>query len=172
VRTRAGRETMASPEPVSLRACARALGVSDYAVRKAVASGRLPATVVGADKRGKPVITDLSAAITAWEQNAAKPPKTSQTGRLAKAQEALTLERVKEKRFENERTRGEWVRLEDAKREAFESSRVIRERVLNVPSRLAPELAAETDPQKVFARLDAEIRAALHAAADALDEDS
>lgn len=163
---------MAAPDAVSLRAFARTLGVSDYAVRKAVASGRLPGSVLGHDGKGRTVIADIDAAKRSWTENAAKPTKQTQTGRLAKAQESLTLERVKRERFENEQRRGEWVRLEDSKREAFESSRIIRERLLNVASRLAPELAAETDPQKVFARLDAEIRAALHAAADALEQAS
>lgn len=160
---------LAMPE-TSLRGFARTLSVSDYAVRKAVASGRLPASCVGRDGRGRPVITDVDAAKAAWTANAAKLPKQTQTGRLAAAQEALTLERVKRERRENELAAGRLVSLNDAEKQRFESMRMVREQLLNVAPRLAPELAAETDPQKVFARLDVEIRAALHAVADALEQ--
>jgi hypothetical protein len=39
---------------------------------------------------------------------------------------------------------------------------------LNIPARVAAELAAESDPGKVHMRLDAAIREALNATADAL----
>lgn len=156
-------------EGISQRAFARSLRVSDYAVRKAIASGRIPAACVGSDDRGRPVIVDVERAHAAWVENAAK-TKTTRPGQLAKAQEALTLERVKREKFGNEQRRGKWVRVDEAQRQRFESHRMVRDRVLNVSSRLASELAAETDPQKVFARLDAELRAALEAAADAMLE--
>lgn len=166
MRTHAGQGMPDAASTLSLRAFSRLVGCSDYAVRKAVASGRLPRSVL--DEQGR--IVDVDAAKRAWMENAAKPPKDTQTGKLAAAQEALTLERVKRERRENELAAGKLVSLNDAERQRFESMRMVREQMLNVAPRLAPELAAETDPQKVFARLDAEIRAALHAIADALEQ--
>jgi hypothetical protein len=40
-------------------------------------------------------------------------------------------------------------------------ARIVRDSMLNIPDRVAAELAAETDPFKVQQRLSAEIRLAL-----------
>jgi hypothetical protein len=79
------------------------------------------------------------------------------------------MERFRKLRIENDLREGRVVDVRAAKREAFESARIIRESVLNLPARIAAELAAETDPAKVFARLDDALREALGDAADRLE---
>jgi hypothetical protein len=61
------------------------------------------------------------------------------------------------------------VEVSRASKEAFESARIIREAMLNLPARLAGELAAETDATAVHLRLDAAIREALGAASVQLE---
>jgi hypothetical protein len=158
-------------KPVSLRAFAKVLGVSHPAVRKAVAAGRLSTLVVGKNGRGQPVILNVEAARLEWEANASKPTKPGKGGAasLASVQRDIGLERKEKLRFENDLRRGRYVLLEDAKKEAFEAERIIREGVLNLATRLAPELAAETDPHHVFVLLDRELRAALGRIADDLE---
>jgi hypothetical protein len=63
---------------------------------------------------------------------------------------------------------GQLVEAAAVKRAAFEAARTIRDNVLNIPDRIASELAVETDPGKIHARLDLELRQALGAAADVL----
>lgn len=164
------------PAPVSLRAFAKVLGVSHPAVRKAIAAGRLSTLVVGKNERGQPVILNVEAARMEWEANASRPTKpagapkaSTAASSLASVQRDIGLERKEKLRFENDLRRGRYVLLEDAKREAFEAERIIREGVLNIATRLAPELAAETDPHRVYALLDKELRAALGRIADDLE---
>ena len=158
---------------MSIAAFARDRNVDEKAVRKAIASGRIPATCVGPSSTGRrQVITDVAAARAAWEANAAKvPPGPVDAGResLAEASRVATLERGRRLRMENDRREGMLVELAAARREAFDSARIIRETLLNLPARIAAELAGETDPGRVFQILDDAIREALHATADRLE---
>lgn len=165
-------DVIGSATPISLRAFSRLLDCSDYAVRKAVASGRLTAASVSRDAKGRPIVHDVEKAREEWAANATKLRRGTQTNSLAKVQEAIGQERLEEMRFEKERRRGLWITVEAARKEAFESERIVREAMLNITPRIAAELAAETDPQRLAARLEAEIRAALHAAADTLEQAS
>jgi hypothetical protein len=155
--------------PSSLRAFARSVGVSLATVQRGVASGRIPASLIGRNGQGQPVITDHVAALKAWHANASKPTKGNPPASLANVQRDVAIERKEKLRFENDLRRGRYVLLEDAKKEAFEAERIIREGVLNLATRLAPELAAETDPHQVFVLLDRELRAALGRIADDLE---
>ncbi|MGL4478792.1 MAG: hypothetical protein ACRCVK_11260 [Aeromonas veronii] len=59
-------------DSVSLRAFGAMIGVSGEAVRKAIASGRIPAHLVGKKARGSgmaPVILNPQQAAAAWQQN-------------------------------------------------------------------------------------------------------
>ncbi|UNC12872.1 hypothetical protein FE249_00830 [Acidiphilium multivorum] len=53
------------------------------------------------------------------------------------------------------------VRVDEVKNEAFKVARQVREAMLNIPDRLAAELAAASDPFMVHKRLADEIRQAL-----------
>lgn len=56
---------------------------------------------------------------------------------------------------------GELVSVADVRQELAKRLVACREYLLQIPSRLAPLLAAETDPAKCFALMDAELRHAL-----------
>jgi hypothetical protein len=164
----------AAGQVMTISAFGRDRNVDEKAVRKAIKSGRIPAACVGLSSTGRrQVITDVAAARLAWDANAAKvPPGPAVAGErqsLSEASRQATMERFRKLRIENDLREGRVVDVHAAKREAFESARIMREVLLNLPARIAAELAAETDPAKVFARLDDEIRQALGDAADRLE---
>ena len=55
------------------------------------------------------------------------------------------------------------VSVDSVKNEAFKIARQVRDSMLNIPDRIAPELAGETDTFKIHLRLTEEIRKALEA---------
>ena len=88
---------------------------------------------------------------------------------LIDAQQVVAIERGRKLRMENEVMRGQLVKRSLVAKEAFEAERIIREAMLNLPVRIAGELAAEHDAGRVQLRLDAAIREALNRAADQLE---
>lgn len=68
-------------------------------------------------------------------------------------------------RMEREKQEGKLVDAEAVRLEAFKQAREARNAILNMPARLAPLLAAETDPVKVMDLLERELRAACSALA-------
>jgi hypothetical protein len=56
---------------------------------------------------------------------------------------------------------GQLVSAEDVKTRAFEISRLVRDTVLNLPSRISAELAAETNPDLIYSTLTRELTQAL-----------
>lgn len=164
------------------------MAVNEKAVRKAVGSGRLKESV-GRDERGRPFIADYELAVREWSDNAAKPPRADAAAAadqsdaadagaeasvgelvpsktLAEAQMRAADERRRKLKMENDLRAGRLVESAVAAREAFNAQRTIRESMLNLPARLAAELAAETDAMRLHIRLDAAIRDALLEAAD------
>lgn len=63
---------------------------------------------------------------------------------------------------------GALVRTDNVKVAWFNTLRVLRDRALNLPDRLAPLLAAEDDPKKIRDLLEEELRTILNDAADAI----
>lgn len=61
-------------------------------------------------------------------------------------------------RLELEEKRGHLVRADEVRKAAFSRARVARDRILAVSTRVASQLAAESDPAKCHAILDAEMR--------------
>jgi len=66
---------------------------------------------------------------------------------------------------------GELVHVGDVQVAAFNRARIVRDGMLNIPDRVAPMLAAESDEGKVHAMLSAEIRTALVELAGGLGDD-
>jgi hypothetical protein len=64
-------------------------------------------------------------------------------------------------KLEYERECGKLVDVEEVNKSAFEMGRIIRDALLNLPDRLAPILAAESDVHKVHALMMKEIRTRL-----------
>lgn len=185
-----------TPERSSLRSFATMAGVTDKAVRKAITSGRLR-ECVGRDDAGRPFIRDVALGLQEWIDNAGKSSRKSAQASaqgsasvaeansggagsdsdgttlisaqtLNEAQRLATLERARKLRLDNDIRRGRVIDVDRAAKEAFEAERVIREALLNLPSRISGELAAETDPGRMYLLLDKAIREALSSTADAL----
>lgn len=169
-----GKPAAAAGQVMTLSAFARDRNVDEKAVRKAVASQRIPPSCLGPSSSGrKQVITDVAGARAAWDANAAKLPNgpavEGARQSLTEASTLTALERHRALRLANDLREGRVVDVAAHKRAAFEDARIIRDGMLNIPTRLAAELAAETDPAKVFALLDEAIRQALGDVADRLE---
>jgi phage terminase Nu1 subunit (DNA packaging protein) len=143
------------------------------AVRKAVKSGRLKDSVGKAN--GRAFIADPELAKVEWAGGAGKangstsaPPEELT---LVEASTRVAIQREKKLRLENRRTRGSLLHRAVVQREQFESARAVRDALLNIPDRLASELAAESDATAVHARLDAELRECLESVAELLGAD-
>jgi hypothetical protein len=171
---------------LSLSAFAKLEGVTQQAVSKQVSRGQRLRLSVGRDERGRPFIADLELAKKEWAENSSRPTKRaravpaaaaaaapaalvvavesaepSEPATLIEAQFAVAVQRARQLKMANDIRQGQLIDANQAAKDAFESARVLREAVLNLPSRLAPELAAETDANCIFTRLDAELRQAL-----------
>ena len=152
---------------VSLREYARMRGVSHTAVVKAVSSGRISTEPDGS--------IDPERANALWEQNsrsradgptqgvsistAAPDYKTSRAIREAYAARLAKLE------FEEKS--GKLVSLDEVKIATFTMGRQVRDRLLQIPRKLAPAVIAEwtanADPRGVEDLIDAAVRDALEA---------
>jgi hypothetical protein len=91
---------------------------------------------------------------------------------LAESQRKKEEFRAKLVELEYEERVGTLVRKEDVEKEVFRIGRLVRDAVLNVPSRLAGILAAESDQRKVHDLLEAELRQALEALAIEEDDEN
>lgn len=80
---------------------------------------------------------------------------------LVEAQKETHIQRARMLRMENDLREGTLVEGAQAAKAAFEFARTVREAVLNVPARIAAELAAESDASRVHVRLEAALREAL-----------
>jgi hypothetical protein len=65
---------------------------------------------------------------------------------------------------------GALVPAKDVTTAAFEKARTVRDQLLNIPSRVSPILAAETNAAKVHEILDKEIRQALEVLSAGLNQ--
>ena len=74
---------------------------------------------------------------------------------------------ARQAKLDYERAIGKVVDADSVKVEAFKLARQVRDGLLNIPDRVAAELAAEMDPGRVHDRLYREIRTALSALAAA-----
>ena len=166
---------------VTISDFARQRGVSHEAVRKAVKVGRLSKSVVFG-KTGKarllPALADQE-----WTANtdsaqqrvpAVAPPRAPQAPdpepvardepKTATFQQARTLREAYMARLaklEFDEKSGLLVKADAVKNEAFRTARIVRDNLLNIPDRIAAELANETNQFKVHQRLTQELRRAL-----------
>jgi|APMI01.1.fsa_nt_gi hypothetical protein len=100
----------------------------------------------------------LSTIIAAMNAGASAPP-----GQLDPAHERARKDRALADRteMENDVRRGELVAIADVIRLVGDDYGRVRSRILSIPSRCAPRIAAERDPAKVAAMLQDEINLAL-----------
>jgi hypothetical protein len=173
----------AKADRVSLRAFGRRTRVSLTAVQKAIRSGRLRKSI-GRDARG-PYVRDVALADREWAAGAAKPANgggkghtggpalapvvpgagAPEVGTLVEAQLRVADQRAAALELANRRKRGELLDAATVERENFEVARILRERILNVPDRLADLDTA------VRARIRDELRQALGAIADEIERE-
>lgn len=148
---------------------AKQRGVTKQAVSKALRDGRISYTE---DENGRKMI-DPSTADQEWNDNTHvprsapkepsistdKPPKVgpsyADSRRIREAYQAQLA------KLDFEERRGKLVSSDQVKTEAFKIGRAVREAILNVPDRIAAELAGETDQHKVHTRLREELEKAL-----------
>jgi len=133
---------------VSMRAYARHRGVSHRAVAKAIEAGRIAA--VKRDERGYVVGIDLLKADGEWTRGPSaerhshrldlgiSPPAAAKLGAFALG-----------------------LLSDDSRPPEFAIASHLRDRLLAFPSRVAVELAAESDPARICEKLQCEIQSAL-----------
>jgi len=163
---------------VTVAEYARLKGITNDAVRKAIKAGRLKDALVTNEKGRLRVIPDV--ADREWQENTAhhrKPGPQAVVGGAINHDPLLdddaeipnfNVSRAKREayqaelaRLEYEEKQGTLVNAEAVKKEAFRVARLVRDAMLNIPDRIAAELAADTDTFSVHKRLTAEIRTAL-----------
>lgn len=152
-------------ETITLAEFGRRHGVSIEAVSQAIKDGRLVESVVrSANGRAR---LDEDRALQEWADNtipaknriksAAEVEGVSYAESRAK-RESYNAELA---RLELEEKQGTLVDAEVVKKQAFAVARQVRDGMLNIPDRVAAEMAALTDQFEVHRRLTEEIRKAL-----------
>lgn len=163
-------------ELVPLREFGRQIGVSGEAVRKAIASGRIPQAAVGEivlkSGRSRPAIKDVQLAISSWGANTnenhagqrgkvradkAQDPElreakesplaspgtapVSASG-FAKAKAVRETFQAKLAQLEYEEKSGKLISTDKVRIAQFTQGQIIRDAILNIPDRIAAQLAA------------------------------
>ena len=162
---------------VSANAYAKHRGVSLQAVLRAIREGRLSASAQQRETGRWDIDPEL--ADEEWRQNTdsgqGAPAHAKNRRQLSEPQEdsgdqpmSYADARAQHERFkarlaqlELEEREGKLVQADAVKQEAFRVARIVRDAMLNLPDRIAAELAAETNQFKVHQRLTKEIRRAL-----------
>lgn len=161
---------------MSLKEYAAHRGVSPAAISLAVKNGRCPATL---DPMGRKVI-DSEKADAEWINTGRGPPPgvkqgpklvdapidTSET-KIGGAPTLLASRQIREayqarmaKLDYDERT-GKTIESEEVKEQSFKAARIVRDNMLNIPDRLAAELAGETNQFTIHKKLTDEIKKAI-----------
>lgn len=146
-------------------------GGTKNAVEKALAAGRISRTSAG---RIDPSVADAEwiaqttrpAAIDDDEADGAPEPGSGYAKRFNRARTIREEERAKLAALEYARAAGEAALVKPMRAEAHRIGRLVRERVLTVPDRVAALCAAESDPGAVRRLLLKELTAALTAIAN------
>lgn len=160
---------------LSQRAYAAHRGVAEQAVAKAIRTGRLSASVETLADGTKRI--DVEAADKEWAENTfegnvrkdgdsiiaegASESKSSSGVNYAAARAAREAVNLQHANFELQRKMGRFVEVDKVRLEWFEICRTIRNSLLSISDRLAPVVAAETDPSKCHELINEEINKAL-----------
>ena len=164
---------------LSISAYARHRGVSHVAVLKAIKSGRIEKDADGT--------IDAVKADAAWKKNTSQaqkrktekdvapaterpvdPPIVNSGPSFAQSRAIREAYNARLAKLSYEEKSGSLVKIDMVKVAWFNTLRVLRDRVLNMPDRMAPILSAETDPKVIRELLDKELRQVLGDAADAV----
>jgi phage terminase Nu1 subunit (DNA packaging protein) len=112
---------------------------------------------------------DLTEAIQ-WREKHLQKSKQSGNNEYEAARTEKEIYRAKMAKLNFERMDGALVPAKDVTTAAFEKARTVRDQLLNIPSRVSPILAAETNAAKVHEILDKEIRQALEVLSAGLNQ--
>lgn len=186
---RAARPGAEGPTPLTVRAFARRMGLTEGAVRDAIARGRLRRSLLQVGERQ---LIDPIEAEAEWAENTEARPeegepqaRTRRTPRAvldALAQEDLEEDEAvfmteraarerwarRKQRLEVLKLRGELIEKAEVDRRAFAAARAVRDALKALPDRLSPVLAPVTDPGEIGRLLELEIAHALEEMDDAL----
>ena len=168
---------------LSVRAMAAALGVSKSQVARDSADG-MPMHDAAAARAWRQQHRDVSRTVEGRIDRppvpAAPPPTTSlppalpplpdededpaptDTDEYRRARTAREKLRLQREQMDFDQARGLLIDASEAARMAYTTFRVLRDAVFNVPARVAPQCASETDPHRIEALLDAELVAAFN----------
>ncbi len=178
---------------LSIRAYAKQKGVSDTAVHKAIKSGRIPVEADGtidpakanvawerntspAQQRKPEPVNPVPTPTPVHPQPIRQPSQRSteqDAGPSMAGMPNYQMSRAvretynaKLTRLDYEERTGKLLNAEDVAKEAFALARRVRDRLLNIPSRMASVLASETDSKTIEAMLSQELRIALEELAE------
>ena len=153
------------PELITQSALAKELGVDRSAINQLVKKGRLP-SLEGSKK------LDREICLAIYKENIA--PAAQHGGEknttYDKARTRKTHAEAIIKEIDAKRAMGEVMAIDDVQKQAFNMYRSTRDALLNIPSKIAPEIACETDPHKVEEILNSEIRGVLEQLANQTDK--
>ena len=154
--------------------------MSHVAVLKAIKAGRIekepdgtidPAKADAAWERNTNQAQKRKTAKRTYENDAEShvgPPIVNSGPSFAQSRAIKEAYNARLAKLAYEEKSGALVRTDTVKVAWFNTLRVVRDRALNLPDRLAPLLAAETDPKIVRDLLEEELRTVLTDAADAI----
>lgn len=153
------------------------VGVSHTAIQKAISTGRIPKAALRFDAQKRAKIYDVELAKKSLIENTdpsrggqKKVPTPTpeedvefeeaskkQADTYNKSRAVKEIYAARKAKLEYEVMAGQMVESYKVKVEAFNLARRVRDSILNIPSRMAAQLAAETDPHKVHVILEAEL---------------
>lgn len=159
---------------VTIAEFARSRGISSEAVRKAIGAGRL-VNCLSKNEKGRlridPEMADEEWAANTKHHHAPKPQRLAsgdpageskpETANYNASRAKREMYQAELARLEYEEKHGTLVNAEEIKQQAFRIARQVRDGMLNIPDRIAAELAAETDTFAIHKRLTEEIKKAL-----------
>ena len=126
----------------------------------------------GSPRREADPVPDVKLATSGKPDEAPAPPESAAVGgddlpgrsggpSYAQSRAIREAYQARLAKLEFEERSGRMADVSKVKAEAFKVARTVRDGLLNLPDRIAHELAHETDPAKVHARLSDEIRIVL-----------
>lgn len=160
---------------VTVKEYAGVKGISERAVLKQINAGKLNAT-----RRGRSWRIELGEDRPANGSTnpSGMAPHESGDGQTG---DALALLRAKVKKeqataalkdMEARQRSGELLEKSTVAKQAADCARKVRDNILRISGKCAPEWAAETDPHKLELLIDAELRAALEELSDEIEQDA
>lgn len=152
-------------ELLSLRSYAKHRGVALKAVQDAIESGRISVELVGNQKKIDPIKADAEW-LANTDQNFIrnKQGATAKNPQIPAFQDSRALREAYAARItklEYEEKKGELIDRAKVKMASVATAKIIREALRAIPSRIAPDLAAETSKEQIEKKLLDEIDDAL-----------